>query len=84
MHTINKKDGQVFIEIENPKEKTLESIQECKEGRCSCKTEEYKKLSSIDINRAEDNLSIVLTPKEGEEINISEIENCIQHATNNE
>ena len=61
MHTITKKDNQVFIQIQNPKEKTIESIQECKEGRCSCKTEEYKKMEKIEMEEKKENLSITLT-----------------------
>ena len=80
MHTITKKDNQVFIQIQSPKEKTIESIQECKEGRCSCKTEEYKKMEKIEMEEKKENLSITLTAKEGEEINTSEIEKCIQYA----
>lgn len=82
MHTIIKNNEQVLIQIQNPKDKMLDSINECKEGRCGCKTDEYKKIDKMEISENKETISITLTPKAGEDINTSEIEKCINYTSN--
>ena len=39
-------------EIAEQEEQLLKEFQACQEGRCSCPTEEYKKLESLEISRS--------------------------------
>lgn len=67
--------------VENKKEKLLEAFQECQEGRCSCPTEEYKKMESLDMEHDDQNIQLHLTSKEGQKINKAEIEKCLEYTT---
>lgn len=61
------------------KEKLLEAFQECQEGRCSCPTEEYKKLDSLEIVNTEENISLHLKSKDGSIIDKEEINKCMEY-----
>ncbi len=59
--------------------KILAAFQACQEGRCTCPTDEYKKLESLDIQPGDDSLTLHLTPKAGQELDAAEIEKCLDH-----
>jgi len=67
--------------VKDDKAKLLEAFQECKEGRCSCKTEEYKKLESLEIENSEDGIKLHLKAKDGQKIDKSEIDKCLIYTT---
>lgn len=52
-------------EAARPEDQILASLQECKEGRCSCPTPEYEKLASMDVATTTDTVQIKLTAKAG-------------------
>ncbi|MDH5655948.1 MAG: hypothetical protein OEZ34_08570 [Spirochaetia bacterium] len=74
-------DHQVEISISEASEpsEVLASLQECSEGRCSCRTDEYKKLKNLEVQEDSDSgkISIKLTPSEGNTFNITEIQKCL-------
>ena len=45
-------------EIKGKQKKLLEAFQECQEGRCSCPTQEYSKLNSLEIENNENSISL--------------------------
>ncbi len=57
----------------------LESVQACKEGRCSCPSQEYEKLASIDADATSDGVRIALRAKDGEALDAASIASCIDH-----
>ena len=66
-------------QVGDRKQALLDAFQECQEGRCSCKTREYEKLESIDVQSVEDGVRIQLTPMSGETIDESAIEDCLEY-----
>jgi hypothetical protein len=66
-------------DVKGKKQELLEAFHECSEGRCTCPTEEYKKLESLDIADDDDTIQLVLKAKLGEQINTTEIEKCLDY-----
>lgn len=83
-YSISKNAKGVDIAVEdfkNKKDKLLEAFQECQEGRCSCPTEEYEKLESLEVEHDDQNIRLRLRPKDGSTIDTSEIEKCLQYTS---
>ena len=57
----------------------LQAFGECAEGRCSCPTDEYEKLASMDVQPGEDRIDIRLEAKPGTSLDASEIEACLDY-----
>lgn len=66
-------------DVKNKKDTLLKAFQECQEGRCSCPTEEYKKLESMQIEQREDGIQLRLKSKQGVKLDKSEINNCLEY-----
>ena len=66
-------------EIAGKEERLLEAFQECREGRCSCPTDEYLKLDSLEIENSAGTISLRLKAKKGRKLNTIEIEKCLDH-----
>jgi len=81
-YSIDEKENSLAISIDGvkgKKEKLLQAFQECQEGRCSCPTEEYKKLESLEIDHGDETIELRLNPKQGETISKAEISKCLDH-----
>ncbi len=79
-YKVDEKKGGIDItvaDVGNDKQKLLEAFRECQEGRCSCPTEEYKKLQSLEVEQGGDGIQLRLKSKPGETIDKSEIEKCL-------
>ena len=61
------------------KDKLLEAFQECQQGRCSCPTEEYKKLDSLEIEYNEEGIQLHLKSKDGVKIDKDKINKCLEY-----
>ena len=75
-------EGEVNIEVTETKgnqEKLLHAFQECQEGRCTCPTQEYSKLNSLEIDNDEDKIRLKLKPKPEEKFDISEVSKCLEY-----
>ena len=68
-------------EIKGKKDKLLEAFEDCKEGRCSCPTEEYKNMESLEIESDGDDIHLHLKSKIGSKINKAEINKCLDYTT---
>lgn len=66
-------------DIKEKNDKLLEAFQECKEGRCSCPTEEYMNMESLEIKNDGDDFLLHLKAKKGSKINKSEINKCLDY-----
>ena len=62
-------------------EQLLAAFGECQEGRCSCPTDEYQKLASIDVQESADVIRLHLKVKPGEAIDTSQIAACLDYTT---
>lgn len=68
-------------DVKNDGQKLLEAFRECQEGRCSCPTDEYKKLASLAVEQSAEGIQLRLKSRDGESIDKSEIERCLDYTT---
>lgn len=81
-HKINETESGLDISInvkEGKKKKLLQAFQECQEGHCSCPTEEYRKLESIEIKHNDENIELHLKSKDGSKLDKTEINKCLEY-----
>ena len=72
----------LLVEISGPadrREVLLETFAACREGRCSCPTDEYGKLESLEVEEGDGGLRVRLRAKAGETFQVSEIERCLEY-----
>lgn len=82
---IEKAEQGIKIEVaslEGKKEQLLEAFQECREGRCTCPTQEYQKVEKLEITDADDTIQLSITAKDDQEIDLTEIEKCLEYTKN--
>lgn len=73
----------IILEVSNDnKAKLLEEFSNCQQGRCSCPTEEYKKLESLTVENFENKISLTLKPKAYQNFDINEISKCLNYTSN--
>ena len=65
--------------VKEKKEELLQAFQGCQQGRCSCPTEEYKKLDSLEIEHDDETIQLRLKSKRGTKINKAEIDRCLEY-----
>jgi hypothetical protein len=77
-------ESKVLIEVaevgEN-QDRLLEAFGECQAGQCSCPTNEYDKLESMEVKQGEDLIRLRLEPKPGEKLDTSQIAACLDYTT---
>ncbi|WP_455382597.1 hypothetical protein [Salinispira pacifica] len=66
-------------EIEGKEEKLLEAFEECRQGRCSCPTEQYTKLESMQVGQIAGKINLQLKARKGTTLDQAEIEKCLEH-----
>ena len=64
-------------ETKGKQNKLLQAFQECQEGRCTCPTQEYSKLGSLESD--EDTIKLKLKSKPGVKFDESEIGKCLDY-----
>lgn len=69
-------------DVKGEKKALLEAFQACREGRCSCPTEEYKKLDTLKIEDDGQHIGLRLKSKAGTKIDKNEIKKCIEYTNN--
>ncbi len=57
----------------------LEAFGECQEGRCSCPTDEYEKVATMDVESGPDRIDIRLQAKPGARLDVKQIEACLDY-----
>jgi hypothetical protein len=68
-----------ITDVEGRKDKLLEAFHECSEGRCTCPTQEYEKMETLDITDTGDSIQLSIKAKDGDEIDTKEIEKCLEY-----
>jgi hypothetical protein len=68
-----------LTELAGRQDEFLEAFRECQEGRCSCPTEEYRKVSSMEVEAGKDRVEVRLTSKPDQRLDSSEIDACLKH-----
>lgn len=66
-------------ELEGKEVQLLEAFQECREGRCTCPTEEYQKVAAMTATNVDDQIQLSIKAKDDETIDTSEIEKCLDY-----
>lgn len=66
-------------EIEGQQEWLLTEFQACRDGRCSCPTDEYAKLETLEIDESSASIRLRLKAKAGQAFDQGEIERCLEH-----
>ena len=66
-------------ELEGKKEQLLEAFQECSEGRCTCPTQEYQKVASMQVLSGADAIQLSIVARDDETIDTAEIEKCLDY-----
>ena len=81
--TTNKNGIDINItELDGKKEELLEAFQECSEGRCTCPTQEYEKMETLNIVNTEKIIQLSIKSKDNEVIDAKEIEKCLDYTRN--
>lgn len=57
----------------------LDEFAKCAAGTCSCPTPQYEKLESMDISTQTAGVTVELTVKPGEVVDVADIEKCLDH-----
>lgn len=57
----------------------LDAFRDCKEGRCSCPSDEYEKVDRMDFAATTEGVSIRLEARAGAELDPDEISRCLDH-----
>jgi hypothetical protein len=79
---VTEDQGSLKIRIEAAGEKQgqlLQALQECAEGRCTCPSNQYERLQKIEIAPGNGVVEIALVPKEGESIDRTAIDRCLEY-----
>jgi hypothetical protein len=80
--TVTEDAAKLHIRIEevgSRQAQLLQALQECKEGRCTCPTNQYERLDAIEITPGDTAIDITLTPKAGESIDRQVIDRCLEY-----
>ena len=81
-YRIDEDEAAVSIELTDlagRQDELLQAFRECQEGRCTCPTEEYRKVASMDVDADQDRIAIRLASKPGQRLDSSEIDTCLDH-----
>lgn len=81
-HTIETTNEGLRISASVPSDKQQELLEEfakCAAGTCSCPTPQYAKVQSIDVQPRAAGVTVDLTLKPGEAIDVADIEQCLAH-----
>lgn len=78
-----RKDGVRVSEIAGKEQRLRAEFQACREGRCSCPTDEYEKLGSLEIEKSAGKISLRLTAKSRQVFDSVEIQKCLNHDERN-
>ncbi|MDX1690910.1 MAG: hypothetical protein R3290_07800 [Acidimicrobiia bacterium] len=57
-----------------------DTLQRCCEGRCSCPTEEVRKVDSLDVEDGTGSLHLTFHPRSGERLDVVEIDRAVYWA----
>ena len=67
-------------DLEGKEEQLVEAFRECQEGRCSCPTQEYQKLGSLQVEQSNGEINLRLVSRHGTQFDQAEIEKCLEHS----
>jgi len=81
---VSRKDG-IEIQIADAgshADELMAAFKQCQEGRCSCPSQEYVKVESLHVEQSQAGIRLSVKSKVGQEIDVGEIEKCLEHTKN--
>ncbi len=72
-----------LADVGKQEEQLLAAFAQCQQGQCSCPTDEYQKVESMDLTSGEGDILIQLRPKEGTSFDISQLTACLDYTVGN-
>jgi hypothetical protein len=79
-YQVNERGSDVEIHVSGASGHTsqlLESMQACQTGSCGCPTDQYDKLTAMDVEAGSDEVTVRLHPIPGEHFDAEEIMACL-------
>ena len=68
-----------LTEVGEHQTELLAAFSECQQGSCSCPTDEYRKVATMDVESGADRIAIRLEAKPGSRFEATELETCLEH-----
>ena len=81
-YRIRDEGGALSIEltnVEGKQEQLLHAFGECQSGHCSCPTDQYETLETMDVAADEEQITIRIEPVRGTRFNTDEIAACLEY-----
>jgi hypothetical protein len=81
-YRITSSDDGVDIEVSElggVRAELLAAFDDCRNGRCSCPTDEYGKVEAMEVDPTEDGIVIQLHARAGQHFDTGEISACVDH-----
>ena len=81
-HQIQNDGSTVVIELTDvgsQQDELLAAFAECQSGRCSCPTDEYEKVASMEVQPGEERVTLRLQPKPDTAFDSAQIAVCLDH-----
>jgi hypothetical protein len=85
-HRIRNDRSTVVIELTDvgsQQDALLTAFAECQSGRCTCPTDEYQKVASMQVQPDEDRVTLRLRPKPDTAFDTAQIAACLDHTVGN-
>jgi hypothetical protein len=67
------------VDGERQERELLEAFDECRGGRCTCPTDQYDKLASMQVEHGDSAITLKLEPKPGARFDTTELQTCLEH-----
>lgn len=67
------------VDGERQERELLEAFDECRGGRCTCPTDQYDKLASMQVEHGDRAITLKLEPKPGARFDTTELQTCLEH-----
>jgi hypothetical protein len=81
-YDIKQSKDQIKIHVQDvgkKKEELFDAFSLCQQGKCGCPTDEYQKLVFMSIDERENSITLKLVPKEGQDLDLAELEKCLNY-----
>jgi len=78
---VRSREGAVEVDIPDPgagRAALIDTIEQCCGGACDCPTDEVVKVAQVSVDPEADGLHLTLEPRNGEQLNIVEIDRAVR------
>ena len=68
-----------LTDVNDREQDLLAAFDECRQGNCSCPTDEYEKVATMDVSASGVAINIRLLAKPGSTLDATELAACLEH-----